>query len=165
MEQIRLRKKVRVSDPCYGTTVWCAGTLDNVKEGLYDVDVEISDEGMWGNRVKSLTVVHTDYNKPLVFNKVANFEVGVDSGQAGIYDEDYYNQYHTEKDCDDDWYNAICKLTNPAGTKDGKCAVSRSGYGDGGYTCELVEHNNEVVAIRITFIEEEYDDDYDEDEE
>ena len=32
MEQIRLGRKVRVSDPCYGTGVWCAGTIDNVKE-------------------------------------------------------------------------------------------------------------------------------------
>ena len=53
MEQIRLGRKVRVSDPCYGTGVWCAGTIDNVKEGLYNVAVEMSDEGMWGNRVNA----------------------------------------------------------------------------------------------------------------
>ena len=159
MEQIRLGKKVRVSDPCYGTKVWCAGTIDNVKEGLYNVEVEMSDEGMWGKRVKSLTVVHADYKGFLLFNESAPFEVGVDSGQAGIYDEDYYNQYHTVDNCNDDWYDDICELTYPAGTKDGKCVVSSSGFGDGCYTCELVEDNNEVVAIRITFIEdEEYED-------
>ena len=166
MEQIRLGKKVRVSDPCYGTEVWCAGTLDNVKEGLYNVEVEMSDEGTWGNRVKSLTVVHTDYKGLLFFNESTRFEVGVDSGQAGIYDEDYYNKYHTADDCDDDWYDDICNLTNPAGTKDGKCVVSSSGYGDGCYICELVVEGSEVVAIRITFIEdeEEYDEDDYEDE-
>jgi hypothetical protein len=161
MEQIRLGKKVRVSDPCYGTKVWCAGTIDNVKEGLYNVEVEMSDEGMWGNRVKSLTVVHADYKGFLVFNKSARFEVGVDSGQAGIYDEDYYNKYHTADDCDDDWYDDICSLTNPAGTKDGKCVVSSSGFGDGCYICELVVEGSEVVAIRITFIEDEEEDEED----
>ena len=162
MEQIRLGRKVRVSDPCYGTSVWCAGTIDNVKEGLYNVEVERSDEGMWGNRVKSLTVVHADYKGFLFFNESARFEVGVDSGQAGIYDEDYYNQYHTEQDVNDDWYDDICNLTNPAGTKDGKCVVSSSGFGDGSYICELVVDGGEVVAIRITFIEEE---EYDEEDE
>ncbi len=165
MEQIRLGRKVRVSDPCYGTDVWCAGTLDNVREGLYNVEVEMSDKGMWGDRVKSLTVVNASYNKFLIFNKTAAFEVGVDSGQAGIYDEDYYNQYHTEDGCDDNWYDEVCKLTLSSeqfGTKDGKCVVSSSGYGDGCYICELVVDGGEVVAIRITFIEEE---EYDEEDE
>lgn len=165
MEQIRLGRKVRVSDPCYGTGVWCAGTIDNVKEGLYNVAVEISDEGMWGKRVKSLTVVHAEYKGLLFFNESARFEVGVDSGQAGIYDEDYYNKYHTADDCDDDWYDDICNLTNPAGTKDGKCAVSSSGFGDGGYTCYmLVNDDNQVIAISIVFIEDEEDDDEDYDD-
>ena len=72
MEQIRLGRKVRVSDPCYGTETWCAGTLDNVREGLYNVEVEMSDKGMWGNRVKSLTVVHAGYNKFLIFTLSRN---------------------------------------------------------------------------------------------
>lgn len=170
--QIKLGKKVRVSDPCYGTITWCAGTIDNVKEGLYNVEIGMSDQGEWGNRVKSLTVVHADYNKSLVFNSVAKFDVGVDSGQAGIYDEDYYNQYHGEDSVDETWYDKICNLTiyDDFGTKDDKCVVSCSGYGDGCYLCELVEEGNEVVAIRITFIEDEeddeedYNDDFSEDE-
>ena len=98
----------------------------------------------------------------LFFNESARFEVGVDSGQAGIYDEDYYNKYHTADDCDDDWYDDICNLTNPAGTKDGKCAVSSSGFGDGGYTCYmLVNDDNQVIAISIVFIEDEEEDEED----
>lgn len=161
MEQIKLGKKVRVSDPCYGTKVWCAGTIDNVKEGLYNVDVELVDD-LWGSRhsrVKSLTVVHSDYKGPLFFNKIASFEVGVDSGQAGIYDEEYYNQYHSIDNCNDDWYEDICELTYPVGTKDGKCVVSSSGYGDGCYICYMiVDNDNQVVAISIVFIEDEEDD-------
>lgn len=171
MEQIRLGKKVRVSDPCYGTKVWCAGTIDNIKEGLYNVEVELVDD-LWGSkysRVKSLTVVHADYkgSLSLFFNKAAPFEVGVDSGQAGIYDEDYYNQYHSIDNCNGDWYEDICELTYPAGTKDGKCVVSSSGYGDGCYICEVAEDNNEVVAIRIIFIEDDEEDeeeDYEDEE-
>ena len=69
MKQIQLGKRVRVSDPCYGTDVWCCGVVDNVKEGTYNVDVEMSDEGMWGNRVKSLTAIHSDYNGHSVIAK------------------------------------------------------------------------------------------------
>jgi hypothetical protein len=169
MKQIQLGKRVRVSDPCYGTGVWCSGVVDNVKEGTYNVDVEISDEGMWGERVKSLTAIHSDYNGHSVIVK-AGFEVGVDSGQAGIYDEDYYNQYHSGDDCNEDWYEEICNLTDPFGTKDGKCVVSSSGYGDGGYDCYLLkDKNNEVVGFQIVFIEDEdeedeYDDYYDEED-
>ena len=164
MKQIQLGKRVRVSDPCYGTDVWCSGVVDNVKEGTYNVDVEISNEGMWGERVKSLTAIHSEYSGHSIIQKVP-FEVGVDSGQCGIYDEDYYRQYHSEDDCNDDWYHDICKLTDPFGTKDDKCVVSSSGYGDGSYDCFLLrDKNNEVVGFQIVFIEDEdYDEeDYDE---
>lgn len=168
MKQIQLGKRVRVSDPCYGTNVWCSGVVDNVKEGTYNVDAKISDEGVWGERVKFLTAIHSDYSGPSVIVK-ASFEVGVDSGQAGIYDEDYYNQYHSshsKDDCNEDWYDDICQLTNPFGTKDGKCVVSSSGFGDGCYDCYLLkDQNNEVVGFQIIFIEEEDDeDDYDEED-
>lgn len=172
MKQIQLGKRVRVSDPCYGTDVWCSGVVDNVKEGIYNVDVEISDEGMWGDRVKSLTVVHSEYNGHSYIVHTS-FEVGVDSGQAGIYDEDYYNQCHSKDDYDRNWYKEICALTlskEGFGTKDEKCVVSRSGYGDGCYDCYLLkDKNNEVVGFQIVFIEDEEDeddyDDYEEDEE
>jgi hypothetical protein len=169
MKKIQLGKRVRISDPCYGTGVWCSGVVDNVKEGTYNVDIEISNEGVWGERVKSLTAIHSDYNGHSVIVK-ASFEVGVDSGQAGIYDEDYYKQYHSEDDCNEDWYEEICNLTDPFGTKDGKCVVSSSGYGDGGYDCYLLkDKNNEVVGFQIIFIEgedeeDEYDDYYDEED-
>ena len=162
MKQIQLGKKVRVSDPCYGTDVWCSGVVDNVKEGTYNVDVEMSDEGMWGNRVKSLTAIHSDYNGHSIIEK-APFEVGVDSGQCGIYDEDYYRQYHDNDDCNRDWYLDVCKLTDPFGTKDDKCVVSSSGYGDGSYDCFLLrDKNNEVVGFQIVFIEDDDEEDYDE---
>lgn len=163
---IELGNKVRVSDPCYGTEVWCSGVLENVKEGAYNVEVMMSDEGMWGKRVKALAVIHTDYKGPLHFTERADFEVGVDSGQAGIYDEEYYNQYHTVDDCDEDWYDAVCDLTDPYGTKDGKCVVSSSGFGDGGYDCFTIVENGEIVAIMILYIPDEDDDtSYDDEEE
>jgi hypothetical protein len=144
--------------------VWCSGVVDNVKEGTYNVDINLSDEGVWGERVKSLTAIHSEYSGHSIIEK-APFEVGVDSGQCGIYDEDYYRQYHSEDDCNDDWYEEICNLTDPFGTKDGKCVVSSSGYGDGGYDCYLLkDKNNEVVGFQIVFIEDEDEEDYEDEE-
>jgi hypothetical protein len=115
MKQIQLGKKVRISDPCYGTKVWCAGTIDNVKEGLYNVEVEYSDEGDWGTRVKSISVFHPEFNWENFSIESTDFEVGVDSGQAGIFDYEYYAKYHmdaTEREhVNDAWYDRMCNLT------------------------------------------------------
>lgn len=114
MKTIKLGEKVMVSDPCYGLNTWCQGVLENVLPGDYRCNIEYSDEGDWGMRVSAIEVVHKDYERPEEF-QAELFEVGVDSGQAGIFDYDYYVQYHTNnKDwphVDDDWYERICRLT------------------------------------------------------
>ena len=68
------------------------------------------------------------------------------------------------RSANNEWYLDVCDLTNPFGTKDDKCVVSSSGYGDGGYDCFLLrDKNNEVVGFQIVFIEDdEEDEDYDE---
>ena len=164
---IKLGNKVMVSDPCYGIGTWCQGVLENVLPGNYKCNVEYSDEGDWGIRVASIEVVHDDYDEVLCMD-MENFEVGVDSGQAGIFDYDYYAEYHDSCDVrphvDDDWYDRVCDITlskASAGNVDGLGFVSSSGFGDGGYAC-WTERNRDgyIVAIRVEFITE-----YDEEEE
>ena len=164
---IRLGNKVMVSDPCYGLGTWCQGVLENVLPGNYQCDVEYSDEGEWGVRVSAIEVRHVDYND-FVPMDMENFEVGVDSGQAGIFDYDYYAQYHDSCNVyphvDDDWYGKVCGITlsrASASDIDGFGFVSSSGFGDGGYTCWTArEKNGHIVAIRVEFITE-----YDEEDE
>lgn len=112
---IKLGSKVMVSDPCYGLGTWCQGVLENVLPGNYKCDVEYSDEGDWGERVSAIEVVHENYDRPAEF-KPEDFEVGVDSGQAGIFDYDYYAKYHTdskERDhVDDEWYDRLYDKTS-----------------------------------------------------
>lgn len=111
---IRLGEKVMVSDPCYGLNTWCQGVLENVLPGNYECKVEYSDEGDWGTRVSAIEVTHEDCTYEIFESQ--DFEVGVDSGQAGIFDYDYYCQYHTDcndrKHVDDDWYNRACSKTS-----------------------------------------------------
>ena len=156
-----------VSDPCYGLNTWCQGVLENVLPGIYDCEVEYSDEGDWGIRVASIEVTHEDCGVHSF--EMADFQVGVDSGQAGIFDYEYYAQYHTDwstrPHVDDEWYDRVCDITltrESAGTIDDRGLVSSSGFGDGGYACWIArERNGYIVAIRIEYITE---DDEDEDE-
>lgn len=112
--KIKLGNKVMVSDPCYGLDTWCQGVLENVLPGTYNCKVEYSDEGVFGKRVAAIEVVNENCDGIIVFEP-EDFEVGVDSGQAGIFDYEYYAKYHS--DCkershvDDDWYDRVCELT------------------------------------------------------
>lgn len=114
MKTITLGNKVIVSDPCYGLNTWCQGVLENVLPGDYRCNIEYSDEKDWGMRVSAIEVVHQDYERPDAFQPEI-FEVGVDSGQAGIFDYEYYTKYHTDDtdmdDVNDEWYDRVCALT------------------------------------------------------
>lgn len=116
---ITLGDKVHVSDPCYETNCWCAGTLDNVLPGRYQCKIVRVEEDWCGpeiqgvfSRVKSLTICHEDYQaKP---RELVPIDVGVDSGQAGFYDADYYQQYHQgngRNHCSRVWYDRVCDCT------------------------------------------------------
>ena len=157
---IRLNSKVMVSDPCYGLNTWCQGIVKNVLPGTYYCFVEYSDEGDWGTRVSAIEVRHAYYDRVSDFYP-EDFEVGVDSGQAGIFDYDYYEKYHSDRKerphVDDNWYDKVCNITlTRAGIIDNRGFVSSSGYGDGGYTCWTArDDNGNVFAIRIEYITED----------
>jgi hypothetical protein len=101
---ITLGTEVMVSDPCYGLGTWCQGVLTNVLPGEYECYVEYSDEGDWGTRVVRISVKHKDYLNTMFYDTLEDIVVGVDSGQAGIYDYNYYKQYHTNRN-DREHYN------------------------------------------------------------
>lgn len=112
---ITLGDKVMVSDPCYGLGTWCQGVLENVLSGVYDCNVEYSDEGDWGTRVSAIEVTHESCRGKFIALECEDFEVGVDSGQAGIFDYEYYAKYHMDamerEHVSDDWYDMVCDLT------------------------------------------------------
>jgi hypothetical protein len=171
------------SDPCYSLDVWCMGVVDNVKKGTWVADVERSDEGDWGNRIAMLSVRHIDHNSntPLELENELPFVGGVDSGQFGFFDKDFYRNDESAKDLGkynfspdydreegDQWYRACANLTLdseqwgvlPNGV------VSSSGFGDGSYGV-FGEKNaeGEYVAFSVVFIWEDEQDEWLEDEE
>ena len=160
---IKLGNKVMVSDPCYELNTWCQGVLENVLPGTYNCNVEYSYEGDWGTRVSAIEVTHQDCG--IYRFEMADFSVGVDSGQAGIFDYEYYATYHTDRTerphVDDCWYDRVCDITlarESAGTIDELGFVSSAGYGDGDYDCWVARNRDGyIVAIRIEYITKEDD--------
>jgi hypothetical protein len=182
MNQITLSENVMVSDPCYTPDTWCQTKLNNVLPGRYNVEVEKSDEGDWGTRVSSITVIHEDYTDGQV-DWDDHSSLGVDSGQCGIfcmtsYRNDELSESITTPTLDnpfvipfredgDKWYEKICHFTldkQQWGLYD-TGVVSSSGFGDGQYPLEVMEDGDKVVGIKITYLGHGDDELFDEEEE
>lgn len=181
MKTITLSDRVRVSDPCYDNDVWCKTMLTGVLPGKFKVEVDKSDEGGWGNRVAGLTVVHEDFGH--LDGWEYHSEIGVDSGQAGVFCESTYRNDQVDintpehdftlpfsDQSGDAWYEKMCKFTLSGegwGSYD-TGVVTSSGYGDGGYPLEVLrESNGYIVGMKITYLfpEDEEEEEYEEDEE
>ena len=152
-----LSGKAHISDPCYDIGTWCAGTIMPVKNGRWEASVIKSDEGDWGVRCAVLLAHHGAHhvNYDSKKFKLQGFEVGVDSGQAGIYDRDSF-EGGKDNYGDGGWYDDNCNVTkNPfdAGVlPDGHGVVSSSGFGDGGYRCYAIrDKNDDIIAIKVDF--------------
>lgn len=169
--------KLRVTDPCYEDDTWCSGVLTGVKNGTWEAYANIENHGGWGERVAKLVVFHKEHSDDLgMWPQKASFEVGVDSGQAGFFDEDAYP--HGERAEDgywnkDEFYDKCCDATcgrdrddkaDGYGIIDGRGVVSSSGFGDGGYDCNFYkDKDGQIVAAEIVFIPEEDEEEQEED--
>lgn len=169
MKLINLSENVMVSDPCYSNDTWCQTKLNNVLPGQYKWDVDFSDDDGWGNRVSGITVLHDDYiDDGISLEWEDHSEIGVDSGQAGIFcmtgyrndevaegittpDSDFHIVYDGEGE---KWYEKMCKFTlskDQYGVYD-TGMVSSSGIGDGVYPVEVMKDKEKIVGIRITYL-------------
>lgn len=157
---------LRVTDPCYVLGTWCAGTLENVANGIWCADVEQAAHPCWGTRISKLFVWHEGVVGAIGFLSSGSavnsgIDVGVDSGQAGFFD---LSAYPTGKDLgkygdEDSFYGKCCRTTlgeddgDHWGTVNGSGVVSSSGLGDGSYICKVVKDTitGKVVAAMIDF--------------
>lgn len=156
--------KFVVSDPCYDEGTWCMGRLEDIKTGTWKSHVVKSDEGIWGVRCAELIATHISVkNIDRLDWELCDFIVGVDSGQAGIFDLEYYNHDYG----DTKFYNFssllhlfCCELTlsdeSAGNLKYG--TVSASGLGDGSYDCFAARNSDgKIIAVKIVFIKEDED--------
>ncbi len=181
MNQITLSENVMVSDPCYTPDTWCQTKLTNVLPGKYNVDVQKSDEGSWGTRVSSITVIHEDYDDTDDWEQ--HSECGVDSGQCGVFcmtsyrndemsegittpDVNFNLGDYRKDDGGEKWYEKMCRFTlseNQWGLYD-TGVVTSSGIGDGLYPMDVMMDGDKIIGIRLEYLGNSDEDLLDEDE-
>jgi hypothetical protein len=155
-----------ISDPCYSVGTWCQRVLTSVKNGAWSAFVNLASDGC----VAQLLAFNgkTDRAPRIKRWEEVPAEIGVDSGQCGIFDTAHYRddsaikavqRLSTEIICaDEPWYSICCDRTleteHRAGIIPYGC-VSASGYGDGSYGC-YIQRDNEglIIGIKIEFISE-----------
>jgi hypothetical protein len=174
--QIILSKNVRVSDPCYTDDVWCKTQLTDVLPGAYNWEVSFNDTSGWGHRVSGITLIHNSFDDDDSIEWQYHSEIGVDSGQAGIFCESSYRNdevasgittpsnvdfAYEENGEGEAWYAKMCKFTlsdDSYGAYD-TGIVSSSGIGDGGYPLYVAYDNNDnIIAMKIDYLLDDEDD-------
>lgn len=158
---IKLGHKAIVTDPCYSLDTWCTYIVNNVLPGEYKTSVKLVDGGSWGKRVSELSAIHSEYiTTPLEWELISD-NIGVDSGQCGIYDFSYRlskgNNVH-----DSLFYKKACKCTDREdyfGEQEDSGVTSRTGYGDGTYDLYMATNDDvDVVGIKVVYIDEDAED-------
>lgn len=145
--------QVSVTDPCYDDEPRLRAKC-GVRAGSYIGAVSEKDCGDWGNRIEAIAICHEDFASDNIFelpytNRIDG--IGVDAGLAGFFqDKPNYS--------DDEW-NYLCSnnfFNKDYGMLD--CGFwCSSGYGDGYYDVYAAYENEEIVALKIVFIEDEFE--------
>lgn len=151
LEDIQLSSKVVVSDPCYGRDTWCMGFLD-ITPGTYETKLFYSDEGSWGTRVAKLGIYRKG-SEEAVMEEDSGISVGVDSGQAGIFDDSVYPASKAEQgDYGDEnsFYGKVCELT----LGEGYNALERRAY----YSSNIREFEEKIKNFPMNPRVEEWKD-------
>lgn len=168
-----------ISDPSYNFDLTKYGTgfkiqdyfsKDKVMTGEWDSYVEYDEES---GRVAMLRALNSDITyrelDELKWEACDGF-IGVDTGQAGIYDSKYFKddsivgdyplaEYITNIDeKGEKWYSMCCQQTydesNPkkrAGTIP-YGVVSSSGWGDGAYDYGVTKKNGLICGVEVLFL-------------
>ncbi|WP_028560173.1 DUF4241 domain-containing protein [Paenibacillus pinihumi] len=149
-----------VADPCYEANrdTIIMGILDQALTGSWEAEVEKTELGDWGEVCAGITVRHSSWTGdgtdfPWV---KCDFIVGVDSGQAGVFDLSNYRLPDTgDRSSSEDWYETCCDITlngEEAGVLEGG-AVTRTGIGDGAYGAYMaVNGQNQIIGVKIIFV-------------
>ena len=155
--------RIVASDPCYNIDVWCQDSFPAIN-GKYFASIKRGDtQNGWGVRNYELMVIHEKYENEhnLIWESVDG-GFYVDSGTFGFFDYDYYKQYHSgsekNKEAENAWYHEnICNriYDNWNCDMDNSGVWSSSGYGDGGYEVFVAWEEDEVIGLKVIFIEEE----------
>lgn len=140
--------RLHISDPSYEYE--SGYVLENVLPGDYIASIDIMDD-----RVAFLRIIHKDYQGNFYEYELETSDIGVDSGQAGIFNDFYYKENEGgEFENYDTFYGKCCEITlssDMAGIVDNQGVVASSGYGDGVYRLYVGKENDKIVFVCIDF--------------
>lgn len=154
IEQVTFEVKAGlvIADPCYleERVTESSRGIYYVPDasGVWNAEVEMSDEGAWGDRVASLTAVREKAG-PTVRHEFVD-GLGVDAGQMSIIPAERtpldYDALLREHEIHD-WKADLLSF--------GGGVVSSTGFGDGVYQATLEFDSWGLSKIKVVFIEEE----------
>jgi len=148
-----------IFDPCFSKNEWCSMLIEDVKRGIWESYVKINDDD---GSISELMVIYknllTSAYKNHKWNKIET-DICIDSGQCAILDNDIFSseKINTLKNCKD-----TIKLYNYGSINNG--VISLSGYGEGEYSCYVIDDINGIIGVKVIFIEEILESDYDYDD-
>lgn len=164
---------IHVTDCCYDRDTHCAAFNLKIKAGNYNCYAVESNFSCWGNRVCEISIILEGYSRYDLSEVLTDYDIGVDSGQAGFFDDSIYPHvpegvdkyeypefdYSNEKG----FYKQACNLAHIKGEDKNfgigfnkKGFNSSSGFGDGGYSLYVYTNNEgEICGAKIVFIGEE----------
>lgn len=154
----------RIADPC-SMNDSNVHTLKS-KKGTWVAVAERSSNGRWNDMlyVAELIVVHEccfSSRSDLKFEE-AGFIVDVESGQAGVFDSQIFEDELAHGKFNQIEFNEKCSTLSCSASGVGVIeggAISESGGSDGSYNCYFATQSASIVAIKIVFFEK--DDDFD----
>lgn len=142
---------IDISDPCYSRDGYSNIIDYKIKGGKYGCYIKYGKPEEWEeNRIAEIAIIKKGYGgtKDMVWNKAD--AIGVDSGLAGFFN--HKNEYSNEEWSD--FCDRLCDREEKWWVNIDNGFFSESGWGDGGYyVYESRNNNNEVIALKIVFIE------------
>lgn len=153
--KICLGDKLYLTDPCYAISVECQQLLENVNSGIWSVAYNCN-EYEDNRKEVILSLNHEDYNN--IFEdyeeKITSKELGVDSGTIGVFDREYYEEYHFDNGIDNNWYEKnICdfehNIQEGLNLTENKGVWIYTSCGDGSFVANLYLKNDKVCGIEI----------------
>jgi hypothetical protein len=157
--------KIHCTDPCYSIDTWCGNYNLRAQNGdwvatIYydDIEERVACWKAWLVE-KTHQATTTESEK---WERLPN-EIGVDSGQAGIFDASIYPKTKKEQGEYgemDTFYGKCCDATlhttGDCGTVVNQGFLSSTGYGDGEYTGYVLKNEQgEIFAVKVVFIDDE----------